>query len=80
MTQTFVPFAAFAQPSPEPLAAPAGRNFAPMPAAARPAEQPRPAAPAAHQPVVKLHREGDVVKHIQIQCSCGQVIDLDCVY
>jgi hypothetical protein len=35
---------------------------------------------AAHQPTVKIHREGDSVRRIQITCSCGQVIDLDCQY
>jgi hypothetical protein len=32
------------------------------------------------QPKVALHREGDCIIGIQIQCSCGQVIDLSCVY
>ena len=32
------------------------------------------------QPVVTLQREGDRVTQIRIQCVCGQVIDLECVY
>src|SRR6185436_3392477 len=32
------------------------------------------------QPVITLEREGDQVTHIRIQCSCGQVIELECVY
>jgi hypothetical protein len=31
-------------------------------------------------PRVSLEREGDHVKSIHIQCGCGQVIDLACVY
>jgi hypothetical protein len=37
----------------------------------------------AHQcppPKVTLQRQGDVVSSIRIQCSCGQVIELNCVY
>jgi hypothetical protein len=30
--------------------------------------------------VVTLRRNGDVVSGIRIQCKCGQVIDLACVY
>jgi hypothetical protein len=32
------------------------------------------------QPVVTLQRNGDVVSAIRIQCGCGQVFDLACVY
>jgi hypothetical protein len=32
------------------------------------------------EPRVSLQREGDRVTGIHIQCSCGQVIDLACVY
>ncbi len=38
------------------------------------------AAPHAHAPKVSLQREGDKVTRIEITCSCGQVIDLDCIY
>jgi hypothetical protein len=31
-------------------------------------------------PKVTLQRQGDVVSAIRIQCSCGQVIELNCVY
>ena len=31
-------------------------------------------------PRVSLQREGDHVTSIHIQCGCGQVIDLACVY
>jgi hypothetical protein len=38
--------------------------------------------PAHHCPPAKvtLQRQGDVVTSIRIQCSCGQVIELSCVY
>jgi hypothetical protein len=32
------------------------------------------------QPQVSVKRDGDRVTGIQIQCSCGEVIDLSCVY
>jgi len=32
------------------------------------------------EPKVSLQRDGNRVTGIQIQCSCGQVIDLSCVY
>jgi hypothetical protein len=35
---------------------------------------------AACEPQVTLHREGDSITGIRIQCSCGQVIDLKCSY
>lgn len=51
----------------------------PAPAAsALVAHDPPPA--VAHDPVVSLEREGDRIRLIRIQCSCGQVIELDCVY
>ena len=35
---------------------------------------------ASPQPVVTLQREADRVTRIRIQCACGEVIDLDCLY
>jgi hypothetical protein len=32
------------------------------------------------KPVVTLRRNGEVVSGIRIQCGCGQVVNLDCVY
>jgi len=32
------------------------------------------------KPVVTLQRTGDLVTGIRVQCGCGQVIDLACVY
>lgn len=31
-------------------------------------------------PVVTLNRDGDKVTRIQVRCSCGEVVELDCVY
>jgi hypothetical protein len=32
------------------------------------------------KPVVTLKRNGDQVTHIHIQCSCGEVVELECAY
>ncbi len=32
------------------------------------------------EPRVTVQREGDRVTHLRIQCSCGQILDLACVY
>ena len=32
------------------------------------------------QPTIEFEREGDTVKRVQINCSCGQSIHLDCIY
>jgi hypothetical protein len=50
-----------------------------------------PAAPAAGQPtpgaratcakpVVTLQRNGEIVSGIRIQCGCGEIIELNCIY
>jgi hypothetical protein len=43
-----------------------------------------PAAPDAHgnscEPKVLIQRDGDRVSSIQVHCSCGEVIELACVY
>jgi hypothetical protein len=31
-------------------------------------------------PVITLQRSGDVITAIRVQCSCGQIIELTCVY
>ena len=40
---------------------------------------PRPAT-AACEPRVTVEREGDFVSAIRIQCTCGQTLELACVY
>jgi hypothetical protein len=32
------------------------------------------------QPTIEFEREGDTVKRVQVHCSCGQSIHLDCIY
>jgi hypothetical protein len=51
-------------------------NGHPTPALAAPPPPARNCPP----PKVTLQRQGDVVSSIRIQCSCGQVIELACVY
>ena len=82
MSTAFVPFAALAasQPQSASSASSASSQFIPLPVAPPARAQAAEPPPIQHQPIVRLHREGDAVRHIQIQCSCGQVIDLDCVY
>jgi len=69
-------------PVPTPGAAPA---FAPIHSATpNPPTAPAPpaAAPcdAAKDPEVTLKREGDRITQIQIRCSCGESVILDCDY
>jgi len=47
-----------------------------QPAAGQPAATPG----TACEPRIAVQREGDRVSSIQIQCACGQVIELACVY
>ena len=40
-----------------------------------------PTAPAHERlPIVTLKRDGDRVTRIQVRCSCGETVELDCVY
>jgi len=32
------------------------------------------------EPRVTVQRDGDRVTHLRIQCTCGQILDLACVY
>ena len=43
---------------------------------------PAPVAPSPHgcEPRVSVQRDGERVMSIHIQCSCGQALDLACVY
>src|SRR5271169_4288166 len=34
----------------------------------------------AAKPVITLQRKGNVVTSIRVQCSCGQVLDINCQY
>jgi hypothetical protein len=87
MSDKFIPFAPASNAS-------ADAPFAAFPlkvlsqAAAKPAFEPQKpllSAPASNQeacaqPKVSLQRNGDVITGIRIECSCGEVINLSCVY
>jgi hypothetical protein len=81
MSESFVPLAPAGNGSAEasfnPLLVKAGalRGATPAPAAAGGS-----APGACSKPVITLRRNGDVVAGIRIQCGCGQVVDLSCVY
>lgn len=50
---------------------------------AMPSLQVNQAVPAVHEhgtPQVTVQREGERVTGIRVQCGCGQVLTLDCVY
>jgi len=64
---------------------PQGGKPRPLPASEPPAPAPVPLAggPDAGknaEPHVSLQYEQDRITHIRIQCSCGQIMDLACVY
>jgi len=42
--------------------------------------KPAPAAKACTPPSVTLQRQGEAVSGIRIECGCGQVIELACVF
>jgi hypothetical protein len=46
----------------------------------RPVATAQPAPPTAKAPTVTVEREGDLIKSIRIECACGQVHELACVY
>jgi hypothetical protein len=46
-------------------------------------QAPAPAVPSRDtplKPVIIVQREGERVTQIRVQCVCGEVIDLECVY
>ncbi len=45
--------------------------------------QPAPAGHTAHSsgpPKITLQRDGDRVTHIRLECGCGEIVELACVY
>jgi hypothetical protein len=32
------------------------------------------------EPIVKLNRDGDVIRSIEVTCTCGERIVINCVY
>ena len=94
MTAQFVPLLPSAEPPP-PVpgipavlqnSAPAENPFAPLmntTATATPssaANSSHPAHAALASPEINFKREGDRITQIQIRCSCGEAIILDCDY
>ena len=77
MSTAFVPLFAPATPRNETAFAPLDLKVV-----ATPATSPLPQAGnvACAKPVITLQRSGDTVTAIRIECGCGQVIDLACVY
>lgn len=65
------------EPTPRVPAAPAATSHAGSASASVVAPRPH----VEHgRPVVTLRREGDQVTGIRIECTCGKVIELDCLY
>jgi hypothetical protein len=81
---TFIPFFdQFPRPSGEPSAS--KNEFAPVASPAPAGSAPKHGGVShshaeARRPVVKLQKEGDKIKTIRIECVCGEIIELDCVY
>jgi len=56
---------------------PQAANARPFRAGASPATS---ATGSGGEPQVTLHREGDRIVGIRVQCACGQTIELACIY
>ncbi len=80
MPETFVPLVSATSASRQ--SAFASLNLKTPSAAAKATGETQPAAPAAcaTKPTVTLQRTGDIVSGIRVQCGCGQVVDLNCIY
>jgi hypothetical protein len=87
MTDQFIPLALPASPSNQPGFASLDLKFRPQ-APGAPVFATLPVAPpdesrspeVCSNPTVALQRNGDVVSGIRIQCGCGKVIELTCLY
>ena len=49
------------------------------PAAPTEGEATAPDAEPAEQPTINVEREGDTVRRVHVNCTCGQTIQLDCI-
>jgi hypothetical protein len=49
-----------------------------LPRLPEPKPDPKPETPA--EPIVKLNRDGDVIRSIEVTCTCGERIVINCVY
>ena len=87
-TESFVPLiSALPQPAGEQkefrvtvIAKAKAKTFQSVAGAVSPATPDAAARAAVCEPKVNLQRNGNQVTGIQIQCSCGQVMELSCVY
>jgi hypothetical protein len=87
MTDQFVPLALPAPSSKHPGFASLDLKFRPQAAGATALSTPPVASPGdshspenCSNPTVALQRNGDIVSGIRIQCGCGKVIELTCLY
>ena len=96
MASPFIPLTPLALPelqarrgpaSPPPAAqAQAGRSFQPLPDCSKVANSQTAGSTAsgselcAEKPTVTAERENGQITHLRIQCGCGQIIELECVY
>ena len=80
MSESFVPLVPANSKSPD--AAFASFNLKQPAGGAKSAADARAGKPgeACAKPSVTLQRNGDIVTGIRIQCTCGQVVELNCVY
>ncbi len=87
MSADFVPLVACPSASPStadfrvkivPNSQQAAPFIAVRPPGARSSESP--CAGAGAEPTMTLQRDGDRITSVRIQCACGQVIELACVY
>ena len=77
MSESFIPLVPVAAVSHETtLTSLKAKGLAAVTAPGEPGGEPEKCA----KPVVTLQRNGEVISGIRIQCACGQVIDLSCVY
>jgi hypothetical protein len=87
MPDTFVPFASAVKSDPSVFTALKPKTHIPEPprsekTAVTPAQASSGATPGncPGKPIVTLQRNGGAISGIRVQCGCGQVIDLNCVY
>jgi hypothetical protein len=85
MSSNFVPFPASGSPAsrpPQPAFAPVISKA--TEATSGPHANSNPGTPEGKAkkcaPIVDVEREGERITRIRVQCSCGEVIELDCQY
>jgi hypothetical protein len=71
MSAEFVPFIPSQRSKPAPAAGSA--SFTPVQTTVR-------STPPAPEPQIQVKRSGDRITHIQVQCRCGDQIEIECEY